>query len=199
MDATLENWFPTQVLVIEASHLIEDGKTMFAATDFGATISSKYPNGATTYYSGGGLPTVENKDWSIFIESLTNATLTLAEKQGVDVMKRKAHLGSIWLSRINREGKHPIHAHAGSHYSGTFYVETPLDCGNLRIHNPLANLWGLAMPPIDTEGIPSTSMYVDYVPKSGLLLIWNSWLYHEVLPSKTDSNRDSISFNFFIN
>jgi uncharacterized protein (TIGR02466 family) len=198
MDAAIEEWFPAQVLIADASHLIDDGKAMFEATDFDAFVSPQYDNGSTTFHRGVGLPVVEGRDWSVFTESLSNAVRALAQKQGVDTKTFGVHLQNIWLSRMWKGGWHRRHAHGGSHYSGTLYINTPDGCGSLRIHNPCADFWGLALPPFGKDGLPSSSMYVDYQPRPGLLLVWNSWLYHEVLPSEADSDRDAISFNFVI-
>jgi uncharacterized protein (TIGR02466 family) len=38
--------------------------------------------------------------------------------------------------------------------------------------------------------------FVSVEPRPGLLLMWESWLRHEVLPGTTKSDRLSISFNF---
>ena len=38
--------------------------------------------------------------------------------------------------------------------------------------------------------------FVAVQPRSGLLLMWESWLRHEVQPGTTKADRLSISFNF---
>jgi uncharacterized protein (TIGR02466 family) len=38
--------------------------------------------------------------------------------------------------------------------------------------------------------------FVTVQPEAGLLLIWESWLRHEVLPGDGKGERLSISFNF---
>jgi uncharacterized protein (TIGR02466 family) len=38
--------------------------------------------------------------------------------------------------------------------------------------------------------------FVTVQPKAGQLLLWESWLRHEVLPGKARGDRLSISFNF---
>jgi uncharacterized protein (TIGR02466 family) len=34
------------------------------------------------------------------------------------------------------------------------------------------------------------------MPRPGVLLLWESWLRHEVMPATTKAERLSISFNF---
>ena len=38
--------------------------------------------------------------------------------------------------------------------------------------------------------------FVSVQPRSGVLLMWESWLRHEVLPGSGKGERLSISFNF---
>jgi uncharacterized protein (TIGR02466 family) len=38
--------------------------------------------------------------------------------------------------------------------------------------------------------------FVTVEPRPGLLLLWESWLRHEVLPGRGKGERLSISFNF---
>jgi uncharacterized protein (TIGR02466 family) len=38
--------------------------------------------------------------------------------------------------------------------------------------------------------------FVSVTPAPGLLLMWESWLRHEVLPGRAKADRLSISFNF---
>jgi uncharacterized protein (TIGR02466 family) len=42
---------------------------------------------------------------------------------------------------------------------------------------------------------PRANMFVTVEPRPGLLLMWESWLRHEVLPGAGKGERLSISFN----
>ena len=43
---------------------------------------------------------------------------------------------------------------------------------------------------------PPSYSFVSIEPRPGLLLLWESWLRHEVLPGRGKGERLSISFNF---
>jgi len=43
---------------------------------------------------------------------------------------------------------------------------------------------------------PRPDSFVTVEPRPGLLLMWESWLRHEVLPGAGKGERLSISFNF---
>ena len=51
--------------------------------------------------------------------------------------------------------------------------------------------------PIRSEEAPEELRpFVTIEPRPGLLLMWESWLRHEVLPGRVRGDRLSVSFNF---
>ena len=103
-------------------------------------------------------------------------------------LSRKPKLDSLWVNLLKAGGHHSGHIHPHSIISGTFYVEVPRGSGAIRFEDPRLPLM-MAAPPR-----PGT--FVTIEPRSGLLLMWESWLRHEVLPGRGRGERLSISFNF---
>jgi uncharacterized protein (TIGR02466 family) len=103
-------------------------------------------------------------------------------------LKRKPRLDSVWANLLRGPGHHSAHIHPHSIISGTLYVEVPKGSGAIRFEDPRLPLM-MAAP---TR--PDTFVTVDPVP--GMLLLWESWLRHEVLPGAGTGERLSISFNF---
>jgi uncharacterized protein (TIGR02466 family) len=103
-------------------------------------------------------------------------------------LPRKPRLDSLWANLLKSGGQHSGHIHPHSLISGTFYVEVPSGSGAIRFEDPRLPLM-MAAPPR-----PDTFVTVD--PRPGLLLMWESWLRHEVLPGTGRGERLSISFNF---
>ena len=89
---------------------------------------------------------------------------------------------------LRGSGHHSGHIHPHSILSGTLYVEVPKGSGAIRFEDPRLPLMMAAPPRGDT--------FVTVEPKPGLLLLWESWLRHEVLPGTGRAERLSISFNF---
>jgi uncharacterized protein (TIGR02466 family) len=85
-------------------------------------------------------------------------------------------------------GQHSGHIHPHSILSGTLYVEAPPESGAIRFEDPRLPLMMAAPERPDT--------FVTVEPKPGLLLMWESWLRHEVLAGAGRGERLSISFNF---
>tara|TARA_R110000803_G_scaffold136701_1_gene203632 strand:+ start:453 stop:1007 length:555 start_codon:yes stop_codon:yes gene_type:complete len=71
------------------------------------------------------------------------------------------------------------HGHPDSDLVGVLYVQTPKDCGNLRIFDPLEH-----------------HVNINISPQSLYLYIFSSYLFHEVGTNANDQERISIAFNF---
>jgi len=54
----------------------------------------------------------------------------------------------------------------------------------------------MAAPPRRADARDELQPFATVVPRRGLLLLWESWLRHEVLPGTARADRLSISFNF---
>ena len=100
----------------------------------------------------------------------------------------KPRLDSLWVNLLKPGGHHSGHVHPHSILSGTFYVEVPQGSGPIRFEDPRLPLM-MAAP-----ARPETFVTVE--PRPGLLLLWESWLRHEVLPGTGKGERLSVSFNF---
>ena len=103
-------------------------------------------------------------------------------------ISRRPKLDSLWVNLLKSSGHHSGHIHPHSLISGTFYVEVPPGSGAIRFEDPRLPLMMAAPPRADT--------FVSVEPRPGLLLLWESWLRHEVLPGIGRGERLSISFNF---
>jgi len=116
---------------------------------------------------------------------LTRHAVSFARELGWD---RKPKLDSLWVNLLKSGGHHSGHIHPHSVLSGTFYVEVPTGSGAIRFEDPRLPLM-MAAP-------PCAEAFVTVEPRPGLLLMWESWLRHEVLPGTGKGERLSISFNF---
>ena len=97
-------------------------------------------------------------------------------------------LDSLWVNLLKSGGHHSGHIHPHSIISGTLYVEAPRGSGPIRFEDPRLPLMMAAPPRADA--------FVTVEPRAGLLLMWESWLRHEVLSGTGKGERLSISFNF---
>lgn len=108
---------------------------------------------------------------------------------------RKPKLDSLWVNLLKAGGHHSAHIHPHSILSGTLYVEVPTGSGNIRFEDPRLPMM-MAAPVRRDDAPEELRPFVVAQPRPGLLLMWESWLRHEVLPGTAKADRLSISFNF---
>lgn len=118
---------------------------------------------------------------------LTRHAAIFAKECSFD-LPRKPRLDSLWVNLLKAGGHHSGHIHPHSIISGTLYVEVPQGSGPIRFEDPRLPLMMAAPQRPDT--------FVTVEPRAGVLLMWESWLRHEVLRGTGMGERLSISFNF---
>jgi len=109
--------------------------------------------------------------------------------------ERKPKLDSLWVNLLKPGGHHSAHIHPHSILSGTLYVEVPPGSGAIRFEDPRLPMM-MAAPTRSPEAPEPLRPFVTVQPTPGQLLLWESWLRHEVLTGSGKGERLSISFNF---
>jgi uncharacterized protein (TIGR02466 family) len=107
----------------------------------------------------------------------------------------KPKLDSMWVNLLKPGGHHSAHIHPHSILSGTVYVEVPAGSGAIRFEDPRLPMM-MAAPVRRDDAPDELKPFASVTPRPGLLLMWESWLRHEVLAGTARSDRLSISFNF---
>ena len=110
-------------------------------------------------------------------------------------LARKPKLDSLWVNLLRGSGHHSAHIHPHSIISGTLYVKVPKGSGAIRFEDPRLAMM-MAAPTRRTDAPEELQPFGTVQPRPGLLLLWESWLRHEVLPGTGRGERLSISFNF---
>ena len=79
--------------------------------------------------------------------------------------------------------------------SGTFYVDVPKGASAIRFEDPRHAMM-MAAPPRKASARLANRPFVSVEPKPGTLLLWESWLRHEVPVNNARRARISLSFNY---
>ncbi len=112
-----------------------------------------------------------------------------------DLGAKKLALDSIWINVLKPGGTHTGHIHPSSVLSGTYHVTVPKGASALKLEDPRLGLMMAA--PRKKEGAPREDQSFAYItPKPGQLILFESWLRHEVPPNTARKNRISVSFNY---
>ena len=150
--------------------------------------------GYTSYASLNDLPR-RNPEFAELEKAIRPHVQTFARQVDFDLTGRKLALDSIWINMLEQDGAHSGHLHPHSVISGTYYVEVPAGAAVIKFEDPRLPLM-MAAPMRRQNARAHNKTFVSLAPKAGSLLLWESWLRHEVPPNKARGTRISISFNY---
>jgi uncharacterized protein (TIGR02466 family) len=149
--------------------------------------------GYTSYASLNDLPQ-RDPAFADLRKLLTAHATKFADEVAFD-LNRKPKLDSMWVNLLNFGGHHTAHIHPHSIISGTIYIEAPNGSGSIRFEDPRLGMM-MAAPVRKPDAPEDGQSFVTVDPRPGMILLWESWLRHEVLAGKAKAERLSISFNF---
>lgn len=118
-----------------------------------------------------------------------------AQALHLDLGRRKLALDSIWINVLAPGGVHSGHIHPNSALSGAYYVDVPKGAAALRLEDPRLPQM-MAAPPRSDDAPESEQSFVYVAPRAGEVLMWESFVRHEVPPNAARRPRISISFNY---
>lgn len=112
-----------------------------------------------------------------------------------DLGDKKIKLDSIWVNILPTGGVHTSHLHPHSVISGTTYVTMPKGASAIKFEDPRLAMM-MAAPGRKAKARPELRNFIYATPEAGEVLLWESWLRHEVPLNMADAERISISFNY---
>lgn len=149
--------------------------------------------GYTSYGSLDDLP-ARMPEFAELKRHLDRHALACAKALNFD-LARKPRLENLWVNILKPGGGHTSHIHPHAFLSGTVYVETPPGSSALKLEDPRLPMM-MARPGLTSEASEAERSFVYLQPSAGTVLIWESWLRHEVPVNQAKSDRISISFNY---
>ncbi len=197
-------WFPT--LIYQAPlgganparlrrQLLDDAFKVRANDAEGrAWCRTHYPGGFTSYASMGRLHTM----FSTFMElekRLNRHAKAFARRLDWELGEGRLKMIDCWVNVMPRGAVHTLHLHPLSVISGTYYVQTPPGCSKLRFEDPRLSKF-MAAPPRKAGCRPANLTQVSRPVEAGQLILFESWLRHEIAPNPAAGERVSISFNY---
>lgn len=118
-----------------------------------------------------------------------------ARQLQMDLGGGKLAMSTCWINIMPARTNHSLHLHPLSVISGTYYVSTPRGTSALKFEDPRLSKF-MAAPPRDEKARPENQRHVSLQPKAGDVILFESWLRHEVPPNPSKQDRVSISFNY---
>ena len=117
------------------------------------------------------------------------------EELDFDLEGRNLKLEDLWINILPEGGNHSAHIHPNSVISGTTYISMPSGSSAIKFEDPRHSMMMAAPSRInDAKEYLKPFIYVN--PSVGDVLLWESWLRHEVPANNSSEERISISFNY---
>ena len=118
-----------------------------------------------------------------------------AKELKLDLCDRPLVMSDFWLNIMPTTVTHGLHLHPLSVISGTYYVQTPIGCSSIDFEDPRASMF-MASPPRGVTKDGKDGTLISYPAKSGHLVLFESWLRHQVRANPAKEDRISVSFNY---
>ena len=118
-----------------------------------------------------------------------------AKDLSLDLGRRKLVMDSLWVNVLKTGGAHSGHIHPHSVLSGTTYVRTPAGASAIKFEDPRLPMM-MGSPPRQDDAPEPLRTFIYVQPTPGAVLMWESWLRHEVPANAAKTDRVSVSFNY---
>jgi uncharacterized protein (TIGR02466 family) len=163
--------------------------------DKGRRWSEKnYPGGYTSYATLNELHKFSTT-FELLKKQLDQEVKNFAQSLEMDLQGRKLVLTTLWANVMPTHVVHSMHIHPLSTISGTYYVQTPKNCSAIKFEDPrLVNF--MASPPRKAKARPENQRFIAIQPQAGEVILFESWMRHEVPPNPSSQERVSLSFNY---
>lgn len=112
-----------------------------------------------------------------------------------DLGGRRLAMTDCWVNVMPRGVTHSLHLHPLSVISGTYYVRVPKGAPGLKFEDPRLDRY-MGAPPRRADAAAANQAWVVMPAAPGSLLLFESWLRHEVVANPVRGERVSISFNY---
>jgi uncharacterized protein (TIGR02466 family) len=186
--------FPTQILTDQVGtpalnkQLLREVKDLMELDGAGRAWSKdNYKNGFTSYASANELqkfsPTFEK------LEKLIDQRVKkYARALDFDLGGAKLRMTTCWVNVMKNNTHHSLHLHPLSVISGTYYVNVPAGAPAIKFEDPRASRF--------MNSPPRKNTHLQVPARPGTLVLFESWLRHEVPLHSGKIPRVSISFNY---
>lgn len=129
------------------------------------------------------------------VKALDTHVAAFAEDAQFNLDGRKLVLEDIWINILPEGGIHTSHIHPHSVVSGTTYVKMPEGASALKLEDPRSQMM-MAAPARVADAREEMRQFIYVQPAVGDVLLWESWLRHEVPMNMSEDDRISVSFNY---
>ena len=175
--------------------LLDECQALAASDAAGRRWSARnYPGGFTSYGSLDRLHLISPR-FDGLRRRLDRHVKAFVRGLHYDLRGRTLSMTDCWVNVMPAGVTHSLHLHPASFVSGTYYVAVPKGAGALKFEDPRLSRQ-MATPPRRGDAPAAFRSHVVVAAKPGDVLLFESWLRHEVPPGHYGGERISVSFNY---
>jgi uncharacterized protein (TIGR02466 family) len=153
-----------------------------------------YPGGYSSYNSAHRMHRL-SPTFASLARELDRHVAQFARRLQLDLAARALTMTDCWVNVMGRGTVHGLHLHPLSTISGTYYVAVPEGSPGLKFEDPRLERF-MASPPRLSRARRANRQWVMLSARAGQVVLFESWLRHEVTPNTQAAERVSISFNY---
>ncbi|MCB0334108.1 MAG: hypothetical protein KDD55_11450 [Bdellovibrionales bacterium] len=175
--------------------ILDEVERLYEIDEVGRQWSEdNYLGGYTSYSSFCELHRMSST-FSRLEEKIRKHVLLFAEELEYDLGSGTLEMSDCWVNVMQAGTVHTSHIHPLSCISGTYYVQVPEGASGIVFEDPRLGFL-MAAPPRKKRCKKKNRSHVRIQPASGKVVLFESWLRHEVPPSPCEDERVGVSFNY---
>jgi uncharacterized protein (TIGR02466 family) len=153
-----------------------------------------YPGGFTSYASAHQMHR-QSPTFARLQRWIDGQVRAFARELDFDLGGKALAMTDCWVNVMPQGVTHSLHLHPLSVVSGTYYVRVPRGAPGLKFEDPRLDRY-MGAPPRRADAAERNRSWVVMPAAPGRLLLFESWLRHEVVANQAAAERISISFNY---
>ncbi len=195
----MHSLFMTQVYQKKISFPLADLKQEITQTmqvdQAGQKWSKKnYPHGYTSYGSMDQMHKMSSTFESLQ-KKIDSHVEIFVKKLEFNITSRALKMNSCWINVMPPNAVHAAHIHPHSVISGSFYVDLPPRSSAIKLEDPRLGLF-MNAPEVKSTAALHNKRFISLLPLPGDVILFESWLKHEVPMNTSLKPRISVSFNY---
>lgn len=195
----IRQWFPTSIY---STHLEQEDRNLILRKK-AIELKDKFQTSNSDWRCPT-FSTLNLYDWKkdqnpsviSLLDECKTSVHNFAKSYGVDKDISSLQCTDFWFNIAEPMQFQEYHQHTDSHFSVSYYISAPANCGNL-IFKSFESMFDMKALPIQNSKLNDLSYKTcSYTPKETMLIIFRSNLLHMVEQNLSNDLRIGVSMNF---
>jgi uncharacterized protein (TIGR02466 family) len=177
------------------ARLLHEARQLRADDAAGRRWSARNYRGGYTSYSSAHRMHELSPTFAALARQLDAHVARFARALEFDLTGRPLTMTDCWVNIMGAGTAHGLHLHPLASISGTYYVQVAAGAPGIKLEDPRLERY-MGAPPRASHARRDNRAWVTLPARAGALVLFESWLRHEVAPNPRSGERVSVSFNY---